>query len=211
MIASDVDNPNFVGAQNPDSRLAVRFYSKSVQNAFETERQGRPIFFDVDYVQIFVPGDQNSVIDTIARDDHKNRFPVQWARFKNTKDENAHEMGTPLKEWPRISASQAEELRALKFYTVEAIANASDAAIQNVGMIAGMSPYAFREHAQRFLKVATEDASINETEEKNKQLEAELELNRVRMAEMEAKLAQLLEQKPTAKRGRKPKTNPQGE
>lgn len=204
MIASDDNNPNFVGAHNPDSRLAVRFYIKPVKNEFESERQGHPIFVDMDFVQIFVPGDNNSVIDQPVREDHKSRFPIQWAHYQNKKDTRTHEIGTPLTEWPRITPSQAEELRALKFYTVESIANASDASIQNIGMLTGMSPYAFREHAQRYLKVASQDAGLNEVEEKNKQLEAELNENRVRMAELEAKLAQLLEAKP-AKRGRKPK------
>jgi hypothetical protein len=44
-----------------------------------------------------------------------------------------------------------EELRALKFYTVESVANAADAQLQRIGMVAGMSPYAFRDAAVRFL------------------------------------------------------------
>ena len=149
LIASDANNPEFQGAHNPDSRLAVKFYSKTVPNKFESEKQGRPIFFDLDYVQIFVPGDNTSVIDQPVREDHKQRFPLQWARYNNNRSENTHEIGTPLTQWPRITPAQAEELRALKFYTVEGIANASDASLQSIGMIAGMAPYAFREHAQR--------------------------------------------------------------
>lgn len=207
MIASDLNNPEFQGATNPDSRLAVRFYTKAVKNEYETKQQGHPIFFNMDYVQIMVPGDDKTIIDQPARDDHKARFPLQWAHYKNCKQDDSHEMGTPLSEWPILQTSQVEELRGLKFYTVESIANASDSNIQCIGMIAGMSPYSFRERAQRFLKVAHEEAYAGAVEEKNKLLEVELAENRAKMAEMEAKLAQLLEasvsEKP--KRGRKPK------
>ena len=83
MIASDDNNPNFVGQRNPDSALSVLFYSKAMQNEFESKKQGRPIFFDVDMVRIFLPGDDKNIIDTFARDDHKERFPRQWEHYRN--------------------------------------------------------------------------------------------------------------------------------
>src|SRR5512147_2882492 len=129
LIASDAQNPDFQGAYNPDSRLAVRFYVRPVENSFETQAQGKPVFTDVDYVEIFVPGDNNTIIDQPVREDHKKRFPIQWAHFQNQHAKDTREIGTPLTEWTQITRSQAEELRALKFYTVESVANASD---QNV-------------------------------------------------------------------------------
>src|SRR5574343_577337 len=164
MIASDADNTQFQGAHNPDSRLAVRFYVRPVLNEFETEAQGRPIYRDVDYVEIFVPGDNNTIIDQPVREDHKKRFPLQWAHFQNKHANDTREIGTPLSEWPQVTKAQVEELRALKFYTVDSIANASDQNIMRLGMIAGMSPYAFREKAQQFLKVASSVSVANEAE-----------------------------------------------
>lgn len=190
MIASDLNNPEFAGASNPDARLACRFYSRPVKMAFDSQAAGRPIFKDVDYVQIFVPGDSTSVLDTPAREDHKKRFPIQWAHYQNKHGGDAREVGTPLAQWPRITPAQAEELRALKFYTVESIAHASDQNLQHIGMIAGMSPYALRDHAIRFLNVAAGDsvaaaaeAKARELEEKNKALEA-------RLAALEEKLTE---------------------
>ncbi|HET8687155.1 MAG TPA: hypothetical protein VFM18_10920, partial [Methanosarcina sp.] len=124
MIASDQDNPAFQGAYNPDSRLAVRFYVRAVENAYETQLQGRPIYMDQDYVEIFVPGDNNTIIDQPVREDHKKRFPIQWAHFQNQHANDTREIGTPLAEWPQVTKAQVEELRALKFYTVESVANA---------------------------------------------------------------------------------------
>lgn len=213
MIASDADNPQFQGAHNPDSRLAVRFYVRPVKNEFESEAQGRPIFTDVDYVEIFVPGDNNTIIDQPVREDHKKRFPIQWAHFQNQHAKDTREIGTPLSEWPQVTKAQVEELRALKFYTVDSIANASDQNIMRLGMIAGMSPYAFREKAQQFLKMASGVAVAGEAEKRAKEAEqkaADLALqlaeNNAKVAAMEAKLAQLLESSETPKkRGPKPK------
>ena len=177
--------------QNPDSSLYVSFYKKAVEIADETAAQGRPIYRECDFVRIMVPGNSLSEIDTIAREDHKNRFPVAWARYINTQGEASQEEGTPIKEWPLISVSQAEELRGLKFYTVESIANASDLTVQKIGMAAGMSPYEFRNKAKAFLNLANETAEVAKKDEQITHLQEE---NAKIRAETDAKLAQMQEQ-----------------
>lgn len=173
LLASDLNNPDYAGASNPDSRLAVLFYSKPMQDEYQSNAQGRPIFKDFDMVKIFVPGDPTSVIDTFVREDHKQRFPLHWAHYQNKHGGDQREIGTPLSAWTRLQPSQVEELRALKFYTVEAVAGASDANLQRLGMVAGMSPYAFRDAAIRFLNVANDDAKAAELEARAKALEDE--------------------------------------
>jgi hypothetical protein len=90
--------------------------------------------------------------------------------------------------------SQAEELKALKFFTVENIAAASDAQLQKLGMTAGMSPHAFRDRAVNFLRVAKDEADVNKNEEQIRTLQEE---NAKIKAETEAKLAQMQEQMAT--------------
>lgn len=174
MIASDTNNPDFVGAYHGDSRLAVQFYSKPMANEFETEKQQRPIFFSCDFVKIMIPGDKLSIVDTFVREEHKQRFPKQWQAYKNRSDENTHMMGTPLTEWQRIGRSQAEELRGLKFYTVEAIAGASDAQLQGIGMVAGISAFTLRDEAKRFLSVAEAASKLTEADKKLADAEAKI-------------------------------------
>lgn len=205
MVASDLNNPEYVGATNPDARLAVLFYAKPLQNEFESEKQGRPIFFDVDFVRIQVPGDTTTVIDTPVREEHKKRFPLHWAHYQNKHGGDAKEIGTPLSQWSRLSQSQVEELRALKFYTVESVANASDAGLQKLGMVAGTSPYAFRDHAIRFLAIAKDDATAQASEDRAKALEAQIESMRKETDEkIAAAVAAALAAQPK-KRGPKPK------
>lgn len=155
MLASDANNPNFVNPTNPDDVLHVTFYMKTQQNNFETEQQGRPIFFEVPFVRIQMPGNQLSIIDTIARDDHKRRFPRQWRMFEDSQFRSDEQVvGTPVTEWTAITRAQAEELRAMKFHTVEQIANCSDLQIQRLGM----NGQVLRQRAIAYLKSSTDHA-----------------------------------------------------
>jgi hypothetical protein len=188
--------------QGADSRLQVRFYKKSVQQEQESIEAGRPIYKDFDFVHICVAGDTLTEIDTYALNSHKQRFPIQWANYMNRQGAHDEEIvGTPLTEWPLVSKSQAEELRAMKFHTVESIANASDQQLQRMGMAAGMSPYAFRDKAKAFLNLATTAAETDKREHEINALKEELAKKELETAKMkqetEAKLAQMQEQMAT--------------
>jgi len=218
MLASDLNNPEFVGATNPDSRLSVQFFSKPLQNNFKSEQEGRPIFDDCDMVRIYVPGDDKNIVETFVREDHKRRFPLQWAHYQNKMQGDQRLAGkTPINQWPRITAGQAEELRALKFLSVEDVANASDTSLQSIGMIAGMSPYAFREAAQRFLRLAADESAAQKSDERVKAVEADNQALKDQMAQMQAQFAAMAKQTPveevkseeveSPRRGRPPKEN----
>lgn len=209
MLASDLNNPEYAGAVNPDSRLAVQFYSRPLQNEFESEKQGRPIFADMDFVKIFVPGDSTTVIDVPVREEHKKRFPLHWAHYQNKHGGDQKEIGTPLSQWPRLSQAQVEELRALKFYTVENVANASDANLQRLGMVAGTSPHAFRDHAIRFLSLAKDDATAQAAEDRAKALEDQMAAMREAHEKALAEMRELVTQAAPKKRGPKPKAQAQ--
>jgi hypothetical protein len=184
---------------NADSRLQVRFYKRPVQQEQESLAAGRPIFKEFDFVHICVAGDSLTEIDTYALASHKARFPIQWAHYQNRVGADDQEVvGTPVSEWPLVSKSQAEELRALKFHTVEAVAGASDQQLQRLGMAAGMSPYAFRDKAKAFLNLATNAAETDKREQEISSLKEELakkdEETAKMKAETDAKLAQMQEQ-----------------
>jgi hypothetical protein len=185
--------------QNADSRLQVRFYKRPVKQDDASAEAGRPIYKEFDFVHICVAGDTLTEIDTFALESHKQRFPLHWAAYQNKlgADDQGYE-GTPLTEWPLVSKSQAEELRAMKFHTVEAVANASDQQLQRIGMAAGMSPYAFRDKAKSFLNLASSSAETDKREQEINNLKEELakkdeETAKIK-AETDAKLAQMQDQ-----------------
>jgi len=188
-LASDENNPNFLGANNPDARLWVKFFSKPMENEFKTLKEGRPIFEDRVFVTIQIPGNQLSIISTFATDDHKRRFPLQWQHYLNTHGNEEQAIGTPLEQWPLLKASQVEELRALKFRTVESVAFASDAQVQTIGMAAGMNPLAFRDRAKLYLEAARDNAVAQKQADENKALLDRLDAEQKARVQLEEKHA----------------------
>ena len=201
-LESDIPNAN--------SRLVVFFHKKTRQNELKTEQEGRPIFDEVVYIKKMVPGDSLNIIERPMYESDKNEFPMQWAHYMNKQGSEQMVSGTPLIEWPLVTTAQAEELRAIKFYTVENIAEASDAQLQRIGMMAGMSPHSFRDKARLFLNKAkglAEDSKreeeLNNLREENAKIKAETDAKLAAMQEQMANiLAAVGEKKP---RGRKPK------
>lgn len=191
-LPSDDANPDFQGASNPDQRLTVLFYRKPIQNNFKSEQEGRPIFDEADFVRINIPGDQLTTVETFVRPDHKQKYPLQWAHYQNKMGGDQRLVGkTPIDQWTRLSVSQVAELQHMKFLSVEDIANASDGSLQNIGMVGGMSPYAFREAAQRFLKLAADESSAQKSDQALAAVTIENAAMREQMAAMQAQLAQL--------------------
>lgn len=183
-LETDLANPNFAGAQNPDSLLWVQFSTKAVQNNFKTAEQGRPIYEDQLWIEIRIPGNALTIIERPVEESDKYRFPRQWNYFQQTHKTDGQNIGTPLEQWPILRPSQIEELRALKFYTVEQVSLASDEQIGRIGMIAGMAPSAFRERAKTYLNTAGQEAAVAKQEEEKKALREALE------AEKKARLEQ---------------------
>lgn len=182
--------------------LAVRFYQKEVQNEFATAQEGRPISYMADFVRIEIPGNNTSVIDTFANADHKKRFPIQWAQFLNEKSEGASDsagvQGTLLRDWPLLTSAQATELKHYRFYTVEQVATASDQQINALGMLVGMSPFAFRDKARAYLAGAKDSAVVQAQAD-------ELRLRDQQIADLKAELARIAQAVEPKRVGRPPK------
>jgi hypothetical protein len=174
---------------NPDSRLAVKFYSKEMDNEFQSLAEGRPIKFMADFVRIEVPGDRLTIIDTFAKDEDKRRFPVQWAMYQNEKSDGGDQIqGTLLKDWPILNAAQASELKHFKFYTVEQVATASDEQIGSIGMMVGMSPLSFRDKAKAFLANAKDSAVVQQQAEALRQRDDEIAAMKRQLEELAAQI-----------------------
>ena len=190
-----------------NKRLSVQFFKKPLINPAKTAAEGREIYDDVIWIKKMIPGDALNIIERPIYEQDKKEFPLHWAHFQNQHGSDEMLSGTPLSEWSLISRSQAEELKGLKFYTIEQIAEASDLALQRMGMSAGMSPYTFRDKAKAFLNKSSSDAEALKRDESLKALETENERlrveNKVEMDKLKAQLDMLMfAQKP---RGRKPK------
>ncbi len=148
-------------SSSAEERLFVRFDLHPVQNEDKSQREGRAIFDDVEFVSIMVPGDKQNQIHRPVRPTDKQRFAKQYAGWKAGEKEQIS--GTPLIEWPGITRSQVAEMAHLGVRSVEQLAGLSDANAQNFGPI-----MALRQKARDYVEQAKGNAPLA-------QMRAELE------------------------------------
>lgn len=139
---------------------------------------GRPIFEDVEFVTIQIPGDKCQINDFEVNDAHRARFAKQYRKWKA--GESNTQSGTPLKEWPAIARSQADELAHFGIHTVEQLAAMPDGNASNVGPIQSL-----KRQAKDFLEAAKGLAPVA-------QLRAELESRDMEIAALKAQMQQVL-------------------
>lgn len=167
-------------AQQQANGLNVRFSVRPVKDEKASVEAGRPIYRDAEYIEIKVPGDRDSV-ERPLRDVDRQRFAPAYSAW--SKDRAAGGLiGTPLTEWPTISASQVRELEYFNVRTVEQLASVTDANMSNLG------PYLeLRRKAQAFLKAAQGNAPLEQLASENAALKARLEAMEKQLAEVAAK------------------------
>jgi hypothetical protein len=142
MLATDIGNPEFIGAQNPDSALYVEFYMGKIIDKWrsdeETNAQGRRVTiykkeFKLDpltgkaefsendmvvpHIKIMRPGDDKTIIERPMLNTDKMRFPQQWMAFEVaeglTGTAEDSVPGWKLSEWDYL-AGKPDLLRDLK-------------------------------------------------------------------------------------------------
>jgi len=198
MLASDLNNPEFAGAVNPDDLLSVEFYWAEPIDKWESEKQGKAVKMARQvFVRIMRPGDQLSILEVPARDDHKKRWPAKWLFFQMQEGmvAEAEIPGWKIEEWDELNADQVRELAHKRFQTVEQIAGASDAQVQGIGM----GGLALREKAKIALrgKMGVEvKEELEKRDEKLEALQAQNEALQKQMAEMAETMAKLAAPKP---------------
>ena len=151
-------------APNGDETLLVKFYMESVKSEYLSEQEGRIVHVPKLFVSIINPGSNSLTTNRPAIDKDKERFPKQWMSYLNK--QNTEVIGTRLEEWPTLDVNQRDELKAIKFYTVEQIAAASDQQLMNVPM--GM---ALRTKAKAYLAHAKDSASAQKLAAEKERLE----------------------------------------
>ena len=78
------------------------FYMRAVRNPARSEERGRPVFDEIAYVRVLVPGDRNSVVDRRVSDADRARWPDRWAAFEARRERPT---GTPIEHWPYLTVA----------------------------------------------------------------------------------------------------------
>ncbi len=145
------------------------FKTHIVKNDARTKAEGRPIYDDMEIVEVRFAGDRNKVsvfpansICGQAQDDEGNsmhityaqRWPDQYKRFKAKEQQIAS--GTPLDELPFLSQAKRAELRGLSIYTAEALAAVDGQPLKNLGQ----GGREWKNQAQAYLDRAAGSADV---------------------------------------------------
>jgi hypothetical protein len=172
---------------DPDEALVALFKQHPVPNELRSRAEGRPIFDDMEVVEIRIPGSRDIKVFPATAQSHwepdpetgglkivtyAERFRHQYQQFKRRDTQT--KSGTPLDYVPFLSEGKRAELRAQNIYTVEALAAIDGQELKNLGS-------GGREWKNAAMAYITEAKSTAP----NKQLEAELMALRARNAVLE--------------------------
>jgi hypothetical protein len=178
--------------------LHVEFYIDAKEMPFKSEEAGRPIYEDVEFIKIMIPGDKNFSPEREAHAGDRTRFPLEYARFKIGMKEEEQAVGTPLKHWPAMSRSMVKNFGAFNVHTVEQLAGMSDTGKQAFGM--GAQEWSVK--AKAYLEVSGNTAEAQKYATENENLKRDIADLR---GQFEALSAQVeADKKATAGRTRKP-------
>ena len=184
MQTADFNHQDFThSAQNKlDEQLLVKFFTKQRPDKEASKEKGRPIFKDVEYIDIKVPGKRGGGACRPAQYADKQRFPRHYEAYKQRKEMPLD--GTPLNEWPIMARTQVEELAFHNVKTVEQLVAMSDSlASQFLGM------NSLKAKAKMWLENTEATARINQIEA----LETANSEKDERIANLETKMSALMD------------------
>ena len=168
-----------------DNKLRVRFFKKAAQDMEKTQAEGRPIFIEVEYCQIMVSGDRDSVVVRPATWVDKQRFSKQYEDWKK-KGSAEQLVGTPLEAWGVLSLAQIEEFRYFGIRTVEHIADLRDDLAMKV-----MGAQALKQRASLFIQAGKEAAPMQKMAEELAKRDNDIDALKKALAEQGAALQAL--------------------
>jgi len=171
---------------DPNNSLVTPFFEvKAVKDEAASRTAGRPIFRNVEFVQVRIAGDrhyaprfpahtmwkrENGEVITYAQ-----RWAEQYARFKADQEQIAD--GTPLSELPFLDEAQRATLKALRIYSAEALAALDGKPLKSLGMEGNK----LKQKAKAYLETARDTALSTRQAEEISTLRAELDALRAQM------------------------------
>lgn len=159
-MSLDLKNIMYAGEQasDDDKKLFVTFSHEGRLDRKATEEAGHNKYRDVEFVTIRIPGDKTLSIHRPANPSDKQRFPLQYAAFRNNRGEEV--VGTPLSLLLGIKPSQVKELDYFNVKTIEQLASMPDGA----GGAQMMGVQALRAAARKYVSNALEQAPVAKVE-----------------------------------------------
>lgn len=165
--------------QQPQEQVFVQFSLQPTQNKTKSAEAGRPIFDELEYVQIMVPGDKQNVIHRPVSEKDRQRFKRQYEAWKESGQQPVS--GTPLDQWPAVTRAQVAELAYFNVKTVEQLASMSDGNAMGIGPITSL-----RQKAKDFVAAAAGNAPLQQLRDQLAERDNEIEVLKRQVAELAA-------------------------
>ena len=141
--------------------IRPHFFKEATLNEARTKAEGRPIYEDVEFVEVNYPGDKNQKLVRLADEPIRNNgpsyidlYPDHYAAFK--RGEARAVSGTPLEHWPILTTSRVAELKACNILSVDELAEVGDSILGRLGP----GSRELREQARAFLEAAKGGAVV---------------------------------------------------
>lgn len=173
------------------SQVHVTFYMKAKEDKKASREAGRPIFKDVEYVQIRYPGDTKREHHAPAHEraylppdsggqriSYAEMYPDHYKLFKA---EAEQVVGTPLKELPFLTEAQRATLKAYGILSAEQFVGTPDRNLRNLGM----GYHALRNQAKAYIEKATGNADTARLAAENAEMSDRLKAMEAMLAEMQ--------------------------
>jgi len=134
-------------SRDPDDALVPLFKTMARENKFKSLIEGRPIYEDIEVVEIRKPGSRDYSVHPATEVSHwqddpntggqtqityAERFAKQYRQFKQQATQT--KVGTPLAQVPFLTEARRAELRALNVYTVEQLVAVDGQELKNLGV-----------------------------------------------------------------------------
>jgi hypothetical protein len=176
-----------------EARIIPVFKIIPIHNVGKSKDQGRPIYDDVEVVEVRFAGDRQrvGVFPAHAFAGHRvndegyeeeityaQKYSDQYRRFKDKHQQIAE--GTPVDELAFLTAAKRSELKALNILTAEALAALDGRELQALGM----GGRQLKDQAAAYLKAANGTAEVTKLAADNVALQAQLNEMRQEVAQI---------------------------
>lgn len=180
-----LDDSQSVNIYKDDHKLYIKFFTKAVMNPLTSTKNGRPMYDEVDYIEIRIPGSQLTCVKAPIDDfNYMDRFGDKYRQWK--KDNKDVLSGTPIDSWPYLlgKVGQIAELKAMNIHTVEQLAGLDDSWKMKIMGGQELSKRA----ADWMQQTSGTDAQLASVAKENEDLKGQMKV-------MQDQMAALLEQK----------------
>lgn len=140
------------GGETPST--IIQFFLGAVKNETKSKEQKKPVHDENEFIRIMFAGDNSKVIERIVSETDQERYSIQYNKWKESADELFS--GTPLTELKFMNTAMISDLHHHRVMTVEALADLSDTALQQIGMGARD----WKNKAEEYLKKCAADQSV---------------------------------------------------